>query len=113
MDRYLKAQQTPVEISELHILGVTSMFIASKFEDVYPLKMKAIYERIGHKKFATEDIKRYELKMILKLNYKISVPTILEFLKNYLKDVLGIDHLGKTSLTAEQKEALPKDSDTE
>jgi hypothetical protein len=26
------------------------MFIASKFEDIYPLKMKTVYEKIAHKK---------------------------------------------------------------
>ena len=26
------------------------MFIASKYEDVYPLKMKMVYEKIAHKK---------------------------------------------------------------
>jgi hypothetical protein len=26
------------------------MFIASKFEDIFPLKMKTVYEKIAHKK---------------------------------------------------------------
>jgi hypothetical protein len=26
------------------------MFIASKFEDIFPLKMKTVFEKIAHKK---------------------------------------------------------------
>jgi len=37
-----------MEVSDLHITGVTCMFIASKFEDIYPLKMKTIHEKIAH-----------------------------------------------------------------
>jgi hypothetical protein len=47
-DRFLKNTPTPKEVSDLHITGVTCMFVASKFEDIYPLKMKTIYEKIAH-----------------------------------------------------------------
>jgi len=50
MDRYLKHCQHPQKISSLHILGVTSMFIASKFEDINPLRMKTVDEKISQKK---------------------------------------------------------------
>lgn len=33
------------------------MFIASKYEDIYPLKMKMVYEKIAHKKLTIERIK--------------------------------------------------------
>lgn len=50
LDRYFKNVEQPKEISDLHITGVTCMFIASKFEDIYPLKMKTVHEKIAHKK---------------------------------------------------------------
>ena len=34
MDRFLKLNANVQEIADLHIMGVTSMFIASKFEDI-------------------------------------------------------------------------------
>lgn len=34
LDRYLKSTTVKHEVSELHLLGVTSMFIASKYEDI-------------------------------------------------------------------------------
>ena len=35
-------------IGDLHVTGVTSMFVASKYEDIYPLKMKVVFEKIAH-----------------------------------------------------------------
>lgn len=34
LDRFFRFSPYPVEICDLHIMGVTAMFIASKFEDV-------------------------------------------------------------------------------
>ena len=39
MDRYCYSTKTPKKISDLHTMGVTSMFISSKYEDIYPLRM--------------------------------------------------------------------------
>jgi len=30
------------------------MFIASKFEDIYPLKLKVVHEKIAHRKITDE-----------------------------------------------------------
>lgn len=92
LDRFLKQSSRLVEVSQLHILGVTAMFIASKFEDIHPLKMKIVFEKIGHQKLSIESIKQLELEMLKTLHYKIAVPTVLDFLKIYLKQVLDIDH---------------------
>ncbi len=68
------------------------MFIASKYEDVYPLKMKMVFEKIAHKKLPIEKIKSMELEMLKNINYRISAPTVIEFLKINLKEVLDIGH---------------------
>lgn len=57
IDRYFKGKAETREISDLHIIGVTTMFIASKYEDIYPLKMKMVFEKIAHRKLQIEDIK--------------------------------------------------------
>lgn len=61
------------------------MFIASKYEDIYPLKMKMVFEKIAHKKLPIERIKTLELEILKTINYKIAMPTALDFLKVYLK----------------------------
>jgi cyclin A len=112
LDRYLKNKRECQEIADLHIMGVTTMFIASKYEDIYPLKMKMVFEKIAHKKLSIERIKALELDMLKQIHYKIPAPTVLDFLKIYLKEVLEISHVGNTSLKKEEKEAIPTSSDS-
>lgn len=96
MDRYFMAKSDPREVSDLHIVGVATMFIASKYEDIYPLKMKMVHEKIAHKKLPIEKIKSLEMDILKAINYRIPAPTSLEFLKVYLKQVLGIGKCGKS-----------------
>lgn len=92
LDRYFKNKTEIREVGDLHIIGVTCMFIASKYEDVYPLKMKMVFEKIAHKKLSIDKIKSLELDILKVIKYKIPAPTVLDFLKVYLKEVLGIGH---------------------
>ena len=85
LDRFFKNKHEPKEISDLHIIGVTAMFIASKYEDIYPLKMKMVYEKIAHKKLPIEKIKQLEMDVLKTINYRIPAPTSLDFLKVFLK----------------------------
>lgn len=74
--------------------------------------MKMVFEKIAHRKLAIERIKEMELKILKTIHYKIPAPSVLDFLKDYLKEVLLIGHIGNTSLKKEEKEALPTNSDT-
>ena len=55
--------------NDLHIIGVASMFIASKFEEIYALKFSTVYEKIGHKKLNKIDIIKKEADILNALNY--------------------------------------------
>jgi len=88
------------------------MFVASKYEDIFPLKMKMVYEKIAHKKLAIEKIKAVELDILKTIHYKIPAPSVLDFLKVYLKQVMNIGHAGNTSLKKEEKENLPTESNS-
>ena len=79
LDRFFKLKQETREISDLHLIGVTSMFIASKYEDIYPLKMKMVYEKIAHKKLSIEKIKSLEMDILKTIKYRIPAPTSLDF----------------------------------
>ena len=106
MDRYFKNSIARKEVSDLHIVGVTSMFIASKFEDIYPLKMKTVYEKIAHKKLEINRIKELELDILSSISYKIHAPTVLDFLKVYMAEVLGIEILNRTETKRKEEFAL-------
>ena len=99
LDRYFKASRTELLVNDLHLLGVTAMFIASKYEDILPLKMKIVYEKIAHKRLEIDQIKATELKLLKAIHYRIAAPSVLDFLKVYLRFILDIEHVGNTSLT--------------
>jgi hypothetical protein len=82
------------------------MFIASKFEDIYPLKMKTVFEKIAHKKIDIQKIKELELDIMKNIEYKIHTPTILDFLKVYLVEVLGIEIQNRTETKKKEDLAL-------
>lgn len=51
MDRFFKNTQKNLTGADLHLTGVVSMLIASKYEDVQPILMKTAVAKIGHSKF--------------------------------------------------------------
>ena len=106
MDRFFKNTEKCKEVSDLHLTGVTSMFVASKFEDIYPLRMKTVHEKIAHKKLDIEKIKSVELDIMKAISYKIHAPTVLDFLKVYLLEVLGIKIQSRTETKKKEESAL-------
>jgi len=36
------------------------MFIGTKYEEIWPFRLKTVYEKIGHKKFSEFSIKELE-----------------------------------------------------
>jgi len=89
MDRYLKRSTEKLLSNDIHLIGVTCMFIASKFEDIYPMRMKTIYEKIGHKKLSIEQIKNCESQIMKCLGFLMHVPTTFDFVKTYLRIILN------------------------
>ena len=103
LDRYFKSVSEKKEVSDLHITGVTCMFIASKFEDIFPLKMKTVHEKIAHQKLQISKIKDLELDIMKVIKYQIHAPTILDFLKVYMIEVLDVEIQSRTQ-TKEKEE---------
>jgi hypothetical protein len=57
--------------------------------------MKMVHEKIAHKKLSVERIKNLEMEILKIINYRIPAPTSIDFIKVYLKEVLGIGSVGK------------------
>jgi len=92
MDRYFAAlveQGKSLKLAELHVTGITCMFMASKYEDIYPLLLRTVYQKIAHKKISTQEIRERELMILQALGFKVGAPTSYEFAQRYLEDVLG------------------------
>ena len=53
-DTYLRKMQGKkvLENSDVHLIGVGTMYLASKYEDIYPLHSKVVSEKISHGAFS-------------------------------------------------------------
>lgn len=86
MDRYFKMSTKTLRATELHITGIITMFVASKYEDVIPLLMKTVLNKIGHNKFDIAIIEEREIELLKTLSFKIGAPTIKEFIDRFLQE---------------------------
>ena len=93
MDRFISQVKRTLKLDELHLIGITCMFIASKYEDITPLFLKTMVKKVSHGKIKGDTILKLEREIVSTLNFKLaSVPTILEFLESYLTHDLFKDH---------------------
>ena len=49
------------------------MFIASKIEEVFPIRLKILQEKIAHNKLTMEQIKYKELEIVDTLKYNLII----------------------------------------
>lgn len=72
---------------EIQLIGVTSMLIASKFEETKPFTLQNIYEKVSHKRIPISEIKRTEAEIMQTLNFEIAQPTptsLVNLMLNFL-----------------------------
>jgi hypothetical protein len=55
----------------LYLIGMSSVFIASKYEDIVPIFMKQMLDDVGHFKFTRTHILSMEREMLSTLGFKI------------------------------------------
>jgi len=94
MDRYFKECEIKKQIllpAELHLIGVTSMFIASKYQDIYPLRLKVVQNKIAHNKLTCKEIVKKEDEIMRYLNYNIGLPTMWDFITIFMEEIFFIN----------------------
>jgi len=94
MDRYFKVcgeKNQTLQPVELHLIGVTSMFIASKYQDIYPLRLRIMQDKIAHRKLSCDDIKNKEDEITRYLNYVVGLPTIWDFITIYIEEIFFVN----------------------
>jgi cyclin B len=80
IDRFLEIQVTAQRY--LQLVGVTSLMIAAKFEEVYPPQIKE-FVYVTDKAYTREDILKMEVAILNALEYKICRPTSVSFVERY------------------------------
>ena len=63
---------------DVHCIGVTAMYLASKYEDIYPLHSKIVSEKIAHKAISAKEILAKEAEFLLVLEFQVDLVTHLD-----------------------------------
>lgn len=60
MDRFIDIHQNygvHMESQDVHVLGITSLIISSKLEEIIPIKIQDLITKAAHNKFTVSQIK--------------------------------------------------------
>ena len=79
LDTYLKAEKSPLSVSNLHLVGVVAMFLASKLLELKPLTMHQVLNDISKQKFSKDEFVRSEKHILKTLKFQLSQPSIYQF----------------------------------
>lgn len=82
VDRFLSAEV--VALSRLQLVGVTAIFIASKYEEVLPPHV-AHFSSLADEAFTQNEILDAERHLLATLNYDLSYPNPMNFLRRISK----------------------------
>jgi len=84
MDRYMQDQTPSVSRQILQLVGVASMLIASKYEEIYAPEVRD-FVYITDKSYSERDIIKMELKILESLEFNLGRPLPLHFLRRASK----------------------------
>jgi cyclin B len=87
IDSYLEVRATPRKY--LQLVGITSLLIAAKFEEIYPPRMND-FVYVTDKAYSKEEIAKMEVLILAALNFRVCRPTAVQFLERY-QSVNGCD----------------------
>ncbi len=82
LDRFL--ERTTVSRQKLQLVGITSMLIASKYEEIYPPEIKD-FVYIADNAYTKDEVIEMEQQMLRELGFEFNAPSSLRFLQNYSK----------------------------
>jgi len=82
IDRYLSIAE--IKKSQLHLLGVTALLIATKYEEIYPPELKDLLS-VSENKFTKAEVLKMESKILSTLSFNFTVPSSLRFLERFRK----------------------------
>ena len=87
MDIFLYKTKKVFKNEDVHLIGIASMFISSKFQEIYPLSLNNFVHKVGHDIFSEEKKKKMECQIIKDIGLEVLVSTsIYDFLKTYFYD---------------------------
>jgi len=84
VDRYLNCKGRTVHKSQLQLIGVSAMFLASKIEEIYAPEISD-FVYITDDTYTADEIRCTELRILKVLDFKLNKPSSLVFLRRFSK----------------------------
>ena len=81
-DKYFLQLQSDGRVlnnKDVHCIGITSMYLASKYEDIFPLHSKIVSEKIAHKAITAKEILKKESEFLRLFDFEIDFITPYDF----------------------------------
>ena len=60
MDSFLSKTKKSYDVKDIHLIGVTSMLLASKMEEIIPFKVSTVVEKMTHGKMTKKSVVEME-----------------------------------------------------
>lgn len=71
MDSYLSRTGASFETKDIHLIGVTSMLLASKMEEIVPFKVSTVIDKMTHGKIQAREVVRCEEDILKTLEFEL------------------------------------------
>lgn len=71
MDSYLTRTNSSFETKDIHLIGVTSMLLASKMEEIVPFKVSTVIDKMTHGKIQAREVVRCEEEILKTLEFEL------------------------------------------
>lgn len=86
LDSYVYQSKTTLSINEFHLSGICCIYLASKMEDIIPLRMSHIKAKIGHNKFSEKEIKKREKMILTDIKFDVITTSTYDFINTFILD---------------------------
>lgn len=86
-DDYLRSTAQVLENSNVHLVGLSALHLASKYEDRQPLSSKLIADRISHGAHSRQDLMRMQDRMLCTLEFDLDRATPFDIFEASCKNL--------------------------
>ena len=80
IDQFLSKKK--VKKSALHLLGVATLLIAAKYEEIYPPELKDFLV-VSENLFTNKQVLQMEREILTEINFKVTAPSAYRFLQRF------------------------------
>lgn len=84
MDIYVKYTSEKLGNEDILLIGLTCIYIASKYEDIYHIKILTLCDKASHGKYSPAEIRKKESDILKVLGYSISFASMTDLTDFYL-----------------------------